>query len=141
MSNDIIARARETILKLYSSAFPSANYDGGNRAADSDPVYQELCRHKRDQRIGMRGLDPNHITILRTLSKNTGRKMSTKEVHHFAGFGATPSIEGVGRRLKTMQKRGLVRGLYVESRGPFTYERELWEIVKMGASVLGEQSK
>jgi hypothetical protein len=52
-----------------------------------------------------RGIDPTHQSIMTVLSE-AAAPLTAADVHRLARFGTTPSIEGVGRRLKTLQARG-----------------------------------
>lgn len=54
------------------------------------------------------GIDPVHRKIIEVLVSADPDPLTTEDAHRLARFGTTPSVEGVGRRLKTLQARGWV---------------------------------
>ena len=50
------------------------------------------------------GIDPIHYDIMRVLAATTD-PLTAAEVHRRVVRGTNPSIEGIGRRLKTMRTR------------------------------------
>lgn len=70
------------------------------------------------------GIDPVHYLLLQALDRH-GDPLLTAEVHRFAKLGTSPSIEGVGRRLKTMQGHGWV------DRADYS-EKAAWRITDTG---------
>lgn len=71
------------------------------------------------------GIDPIHRHILAQL-KREPIPITAREIHGFGNLGILPSIEGIGRRLRTMKKRG-----WVENEMP-----PYWVITDAGCAVL-----
>ena len=55
------------------------------------------------------GIDPVRMKILAALEAASPAPMVVWEIHHRSGFATNPSVEGIGRRLATLAKRGFVR--------------------------------
>ena len=53
------------------------------------------------------GIDPVHRMIMQEMWRACV-PLTANEVHNRAAFGSSPSIEGVGRRLATLSRRGWV---------------------------------